>query len=72
MAHIGRKLRELRLRSGLSLKDVEEHSAVLARDWGSDSYQISGSFLARVELGKHEMTVTCSRKYLPFESGVLS
>lgn len=57
MAHIGRKLRELRLRSGLSLKDVEERSAALARDWGGDSYQISGSFLAEVELGKHEMTI---------------
>jgi hypothetical protein len=57
VAHIGKNLRELHLRWGLSLKDVEEHSAVLARDWGSDSYQISGSFLARVELGKHEMTV---------------
>jgi hypothetical protein len=57
VAHIGKNLRELHLRWGLTLKDVEEHSAVLARDWGSDSYQISGSFLARVELGKHEMTV---------------
>lgn len=57
MAHIGRKLRELRLRSGLSLKDVEERSAALARDWGGDSYQISSSFLAEVELGKHEMTI---------------
>jgi hypothetical protein len=57
VAHIGKNLRELHLRWGLILKDVEEHSAVLARDWGSDSYQISGSFLARVELGKHEMTV---------------
>jgi transcriptional regulator with XRE-family HTH domain len=57
VVNIGAKLRELRLQWGLSLKDVEERSTVLARDWASDSYQISGSFLARVELGKHEMTV---------------
>jgi transcriptional regulator with XRE-family HTH domain len=57
VAHIGSKLRELRLRWGLSLKDVEERTMVLAYDWGSDSYQISGSFLARVELGKHEITI---------------
>jgi transcriptional regulator with XRE-family HTH domain len=57
VGHIGRRLRELRLRWGLSLKDVEERTTMLARGWGSDSYQISGSFLARVEQGKHEMTV---------------
>jgi transcriptional regulator with XRE-family HTH domain len=57
VADVGKKLREIRLRWGLSLKEVKERSSILARIWGSTSYEISGSFLARVELGKHEMTV---------------
>jgi transcriptional regulator with XRE-family HTH domain len=54
---MGEKLRKIRLRWGLSLREVKERSEKLAKDWGSDSYGISGSWLARLERGKHEMTV---------------
>ncbi|WP_415198133.1 XRE family transcriptional regulator [Silvibacterium sp.] len=29
----------------------------MAEEWGNDAYQISGSWLARLERGRHEMTV---------------
>ena len=57
MVNIGEKLRAIRVRWGLSLREVNEQSTKLAKDWGSKSYYISGSFLGRLERGKHEMTV---------------
>jgi transcriptional regulator with XRE-family HTH domain len=57
VANIGEKLRMIRVRWGLSLREVKERSERLAKDWGNDSYGISGSWLARLERGKHEMTV---------------
>jgi transcriptional regulator with XRE-family HTH domain len=57
MATIGEKLRQARIQWGLSLREVRERSIGLAKAWGSSSYEISGSWLARLERGKHEMTV---------------
>lgn len=58
MTNIGEKLRSIRVRWGLSLREVKERSHRLAKDWGNDAYGISGSWLARLERGKHEMTVS--------------
>jgi transcriptional regulator with XRE-family HTH domain len=57
MEAIGTRLRAIRVRWGLSLREVMERSEKLAQHWGNDSYEISGSWLARLERGKHEMTV---------------
>jgi transcriptional regulator with XRE-family HTH domain len=57
VGNIGEKLRSIRVRWGLSLREVKERSEKLAKDWGNNSYGISGSWLARLERGKHEMTV---------------
>lgn len=57
MATIGEKLRQVRIQWGLSLREVRERSVGLANAWGNSSYEISGSWLARLERGKHEMTV---------------
>jgi transcriptional regulator with XRE-family HTH domain len=54
---IGTKLREIRRQRRLSLREVKARSAVLAEQWGNSTYEISGSWLARLESGKHEMTV---------------
>ena len=43
---------------GLSLLDVEERSLRLAQEWGSPSYQISASWLGRVEREDHELSAT--------------
>jgi transcriptional regulator with XRE-family HTH domain len=57
VGNIGEKLRSIRVRWGLSLSEVKERSEKLAKVWGNNSYGISGSWLARLERGKHEMTV---------------
>ena len=57
MVTIGEKLRQARIEWGLSLREVRERSIGLAKVWGNTSYEISGSWLARLERGKHEMTV---------------
>jgi transcriptional regulator with XRE-family HTH domain len=54
---IGIKLRSVRRQWGLSLREVEERSARLAQEWGDQSCQISASWLARVERGRHELTI---------------
>jgi hypothetical protein len=41
----------------LSLREVEERSLRLAREWGNQSYRISAGWLQRLERGKHEITV---------------
>ncbi len=58
MGSIGEGLRIIRAQWGLSLREVKDRSAKLAQDWGSRSYEISGSWLARIETGKHEITVS--------------
>ncbi len=57
MSSIGERLLTIRTRWGLSLNEVTTRSAKLAELWGSKSYKISGSWLARLERGEHEMTV---------------
>ncbi len=57
MEGINAKLHAVRLQWGLTLREVEERSARLAAEWGDPSYQISASWLARVERGKHELTI---------------
>lgn len=57
MAGIGTQLRAIRHQWSLSLREVEERSMSLAQEYGDSTYQISGSWLARVERGRHELTV---------------
>ena len=57
MSTFGATLRETRMQWGLSLREVRTRSAALAEQWGNPSYEISGSWLARLEGGRHEMTV---------------
>lgn len=57
MERIGIKLRVVRQRWGLTLREVKQRSLDLSKSWGEPSYHISASWLARVERGKHELTV---------------
>jgi transcriptional regulator with XRE-family HTH domain len=57
MAGIGARLRTIRRQWQLSLREVEERSLRLAQDRGSPSYQISASWLDRLEREEHELTV---------------
>ena len=57
MEGISARLQAIRSQWGLTLREVEERSARLAREWGDSSHQISASWLARVERGKHELTI---------------
>ena len=56
METFGSKLKELRTRWNLSLKEVEEQSAKLAERWGRPSYRISASWLYRVESEDRELS----------------
>ena len=58
MKGIGDRLRTIRGQWGLSLLEVEERSLRLAQEWGSPSYQISASWLGRVEREDHELSAT--------------
>jgi len=58
VAGFGEILRSLRLRSGLSLRDVKDRSKRLAVLWGNQSYEISASWLAKLEVGGHEISVS--------------
>ena len=58
MKGVGAKLRAVRTQWGLSLLDVEERSLRLAHEWGSPSYQISASWLGRVEREDRELSAT--------------
>jgi len=49
MEQIGARLRAVRQKWGLTLREVEERSARLASEWGMPSYRISASWLDRVE-----------------------
>jgi len=49
MKEIGARLRAVRKKWGLTLREVEERSASLAEKWGKDSFRISASWLDRVE-----------------------
>lgn len=51
MRRLGEKLRGLRNEWQLTLRDVEERSANLAKQWGDPAYKVSASWLARAERG---------------------
>jgi transcriptional regulator with XRE-family HTH domain len=57
MAGIGARLRAIRRQWQLSLREVEERSLRFAQEQGSQSYQISASWLDRLEREEHELTV---------------
>ncbi len=57
MAGIGARLRAVRRQWQLSLREVEERSLRFAQEQGSQSYQISASWLDRLEREEHELTV---------------
>jgi transcriptional regulator with XRE-family HTH domain len=57
MAGIGSKLRTIRHQWQLSLREVEERSLRLAKERGNQSFQVSASWLDRLEREEHELTV---------------
>jgi hypothetical protein len=54
---LGLRLRTMRLQWQLSLREVEKQSLRFAQKWGNPSYQISASWLDRLEREEHELTV---------------
>ncbi len=54
---IGLKLRTIRQQWRLSLREVEERSLRFAQERGNESYQVSASWLDRLEREEHELTV---------------
>ena len=54
---IGKRLRAIRQQWQLSLREVEERSLRFAQERGNQSYQVSASWLARLEREGHELTV---------------
>lgn len=57
MAGIGVRLRTIRQQWQLSLREVEERSLRFAQERGNHSYQVSASWLDRLEREEHELTV---------------
>lgn len=57
MAGIGSRLRTIRRQWQLSLREVEERSLRFAQHQGNQSYQVSASWLDRLEREEHELTV---------------
>jgi transcriptional regulator with XRE-family HTH domain len=57
MAGIGARLRMIRQEWQLSLREVEERSRRIAQERGDLSYQISASWLARLESDEHGLSV---------------
>jgi transcriptional regulator with XRE-family HTH domain len=55
---IGESLRAIRKGWQLSLREVEERSFRFAQEHGSQSHQVSASWLTRLERGTHELTVS--------------
>ena len=58
MESIGGKLRATRLAWKLTLREVEQRSLLLARQWGNPSYRISASWLDRVERENRDLSAT--------------
>jgi transcriptional regulator with XRE-family HTH domain len=54
---IGARLRTIRQQRQLSLREVEERSLRFAQERGKQSYQVSASWLDRLEREEHELTV---------------
>lgn len=57
MPRIGARLRTIRKQWQLSLREVEERSLRFAQERGNQSYQVSASWLDRLEREEHELTV---------------
>jgi transcriptional regulator with XRE-family HTH domain len=57
MAEFGAKLRAIRRQWRLSLPEVEQYSSLIAQQRGDPSYQVSASWLGRLESDEHELTV---------------
>ncbi len=57
MDSIGARLRTIRQQWQLSLREVEERCLRIARERGNRSYQVSASWLDRLEREEHELTV---------------
>jgi transcriptional regulator with XRE-family HTH domain len=57
MPGIGERLRTIRRQWQLSLREVEERSHRFAQERGNQSYQVSASWLDRLEREEHELTV---------------
>jgi transcriptional regulator with XRE-family HTH domain len=57
MAGIGARLRATRQQWGLSLREVEQRSRSIARERGDSSFQVSASWLVRLEMDGHELKV---------------
>ena len=58
MSGIGSKLREIRLKLQLTLKEVEERSTGLAPQWDNPAYRVSASWLDRVEREDRDLSAT--------------
>jgi transcriptional regulator with XRE-family HTH domain len=58
MAGMGAALRTVRKQWQLSLREVEKRSLRLAQEKGNQSYQVSASWLDRVEREEHELSVS--------------
>jgi transcriptional regulator with XRE-family HTH domain len=57
MAGIGARLRAIRRQRGLSLREVDRRSRSIARERGDASFEVSASWLVRLESDGHELTV---------------
>src|ERR1700693_3695993 len=57
MAGIGLRMRTICQQWRLSLREVEERSLRFSQERGSQSYQVSASWLNRLEREEHELTV---------------
>jgi transcriptional regulator with XRE-family HTH domain len=57
MAGVGAQLQAIRRQWRLSLREVEQRSHLIAQQRGDLSYQVSASWLARLESDEHELTV---------------
>jgi transcriptional regulator with XRE-family HTH domain len=58
MGGIGNKLRESRLKWQLTLREVEERSSSLAKQWENPAFKISASWLDRVEREDRSLSAT--------------
>jgi transcriptional regulator with XRE-family HTH domain len=58
MDSIGIQLRAARQRLGLTLREVEDRSNLLAQQWGNAAYRISASWLDRVERENRGLSAT--------------
>src|ERR1700743_3922677 len=57
MVGMGARLGAIRRQWQLSLREVEERSLRFAQERGNQSYQVSASWLDRLEREEHELTV---------------